>query len=565
MNPVIGIIGGKGRMGKLFADFFKEKGIKVLTSDISTKLSAEDLATQSDIVIVSVPIDRTVEVIRKVLPHVKKESAIMDFTSVKGDSAKAMLKGKCEVLPVHPMFGNSNPIPGQTVILCPTRKSGKWSGWMENFLRKHNVNILKMSVKEHDKMMSLAQGLIHFAEITFADAVRRCQMPTSELFKFTSKASEMKLMLAARVIDQDAGLYGNIQIQNQNTLTALKHYRKSVDQLIKIVKKKNVKAFIKYFENIRTFLGDYCQEAYKDSSQLIDELLKLQKSGKPSRRKTIPSKRHIALLGPENTYTDLAASKYLKASSSNLKKHFCSGIDEVFDLVKSGKVSEGIVPIENKLHGTVRETLDQLFSSNVHIAGEISLPIEHSLIQLPHAQMRDIKMVLSHVQALNQCKRFLKNKLPKAQQMQTTSTAAAIQELVDSGNKNLAAIANVNAAEANNLKIVSKQIGDSKENSTTFIIIREGKFKASSNSESPKTSIAFHFSQDSPGSLFTVFKDFADAKVNMTKIESRPTKAKFGEYIFYLDFDGSISQPKIKKLIEKVESHVAKLKVLGSY
>ena len=108
---------------------------------------------------------------------------------------------------------------------------------------------------------------------------------------------------------------------------------------------------------------------------------------------------------------------------------------------------------------------------------------------------------------------------------------------------------------------MAENIEDEEGNSTTFLVIRKGTAKNSGL----KTSIAFHFSADAPGSLFTVFKDFADARINMTKIESRPTKARFGDYIFYLDFEGGLTEPKVKKILKAVGKKVAKLKILGSY
>lgn len=288
MNPVIGIIGGRGRMGRLFANFFKQKGLKVLISDIGTKLTNKNLVQKSDIVIVSVPIDKTIKVIKEVLPYIKRTSAIMDFTSIKEKPVKAMLKGKCEVLGMHPMFGNSNPIPGQTIILCPTEKSKKWSKWIENFLKKNHVLVEKMTVREHDKIMNIAQGLIHFTEITFADALRRCKMPIGKLLNYTGKASELKIQLAARILAQDADLYGNIQIENPYALKSLNEYKKSIDELIKIVKNKDLKAFKRYFDKGKKYFGKYKEEAFHDSSILIDKLLELQHPDQRSRL----SKKH---------------------------------------------------------------------------------------------------------------------------------------------------------------------------------------------------------------------------------------------------------------------------------
>lgn len=581
--PIIGIIGGNGRMGRLFADFFKERGLNVLISDKKIKLSNKNLAKKSNITIISVPIDKTVKIIEEVLPYIRKDAAIMDFTSIKGPAVKAMLKGKCEVLGMHPMFGNSNPIPGQTIILCPTKKFGPWSKWMADFLRKNQVNIQNMSADEHDKMMNVAQGLIHFAEITFADSLRRSKIPIQKLFKFTGKASELKVQLAARILDQDPELYGNIQIENPHALNSLKEFKKSVDELYKIVVKKDLKSFIKYVKVDKKFFGDYTKEAYRDSSTLIDKLLEIQRNDIPKKQVT-PTKNHIALLGPANTFSDVAATKYLdkqKTISKISQKYFAKDMDEIFELVEKGAVKEGICPIENNVHGTVRETLDNLFFRDVHITKELSIPIHHALIVCEHAKKSDVKTIISHQQALNQCKKYLKKNFSKAEFEAVSSTAAAITKLFTSHDKTIAVIAQEIAAQG--LRILAKNIEDERGNKTTFIVIKKGKTPVQKNSTkttakassktftettskaSSKTSIAFHFSKDAPGTLFQIFKIFADAKINLTKIESRPTKPEFGSYIFYLDFEGSLSDPKIKTVLKLVEKIVAKMKILGSY
>lgn len=557
-------------MGRLFADFFRTLGVEILISDIGTKLTNKNLAEQSDIVIISVPINQTEKVIKEVLPHIRKDAAIMDITSIKEAPIKAMLRGKCEVLGMHPMFGSTNPIPGQTVILCETKKSGPWSKWMADFLRKNGAKTEKLSPKEHDQTMNIAQGLIHFAEITFADSVRRCGMPVEKLFHFTGKASEMKVQLAARLIAQDAGLYGNIQISNPYALKSLKEFQKSVEELIKIVAKKDLVGFKKYFEKNKKFYGKYLKEAYSDSSYLIDRLMEL----KTVRQKKIipqkPDKNDLAILGPANTFSNIAADKYSEA-----KKYFAHDIDEVFELVEKGAVIEGLVPIENKLHGTVRETLDALFQRNVHICKEITIPINHCLVCLTHAKKSDIKLISSHLQALSQCKKYLHKSFPNAEKEAVSSTGAAIQKLLAANDKSIAVIAPAIAAQDPKLKIIATNIADEEDNATTFVAIRkcpQGHFPSClksfgfpSTSTSHKTFIAFYFSANAPGTLFTVFQDFAIAKINLTKIESRPTQKSFGEYIFYLDFNGHVSDANVKKALELVGAKVAELKILGSY
>lgn len=568
MNPTIGIIGGKGRMGRLFAEFFKERGLKVLVSDLDTKLQNHELARKADIVIVSVPIDYTEQVILSVLPHLRKESAIMDFTSLKEKPVKTMMKGECEVLGMHPMFGDSNAIPGQTILLCPTKKSGKWSQWIEEFFGQNNVKLQKMTPREHDKIMNVAQGLIHFADITFADAIRRSKLPIPDLLKYAGRASELKVQLAARLINQDPGLYGNIQIENPQALKSIKSFNESVKKLTKIVEGKNLEEFKKYFKKNKEFLGAYSKKAYEDSSYLIDKFLEKQRAAGAGKIVGNPGKRDIAVLGPKNTYSDIGVQKYLQKREKGNRRFYASTIEEVFELVEKGAVELGIVPIENKLHGTVRETLDYLFLKKVEIVDEIQIPINHALIMHSHAKKGDIKRIISHSQALNQCKKYIKKNFPKAQLEAYSSTAAATEKMITSGDKGIAVIAPEIAAENAGLKILGRKIQDDPENVTTFIVIQKTKKRSldkDQQAKCTKTSIAFYFSEDSPGTLYTVFEDFAKAKVNMTKIESRPTKSKLGQYIFYLDFDGNIYTPKIQKLLKSIDKKVEYLKILGCY
>jgi len=246
-KPIIGIIGGNGKMGKLFAHFLKKHGIKVIISDLNTKLTNINLAQKADITLISVPIDKTEQIIKEIIPHLPKTSALMDLTSIKEAPLKAMLKANCEVLGMHPMFGNSNPIPGQTIILCPTKKSGAHSKWIEKFFEKNGVHIIKMTPKQHDKAMSVAQNLVHFSEITFSDSLRRLKMPVSELLQYASPSSQLKIKGSLNLINKDSNLYANMIIENPHALSALKQHQKSLNELIKIVEKKDKKSFETYF------------------------------------------------------------------------------------------------------------------------------------------------------------------------------------------------------------------------------------------------------------------------------------------------------------------------------
>ncbi|MBU1992182.1 prephenate dehydratase [Patescibacteria group bacterium] len=554
-DMTVGIIGGNGKMGRLFADFFRRNGLKVLISDLDTKLTNVELTKKADVVIVSVPIDKTVSVIKKIAQYVKKDAVLMDLTSVKSEPIKEMLKCEGEVIGLHPMFSDANCVKGQTIILCPAR-SKKWLPWIKNLFKKHNVLMPILKPEEHDKIMSETQGLIHFADIAFGHAVKQLKIPVKDVLKYASMASDIKVSLAARVLAQDAGLYGNIQIQNPLTVKALKEFEKSVGKLIKIVQKKDLDGFEKYFNESAKFLGKYAKEAYDETNWVIEQLLK--RRGRVTKApEKLPQKGDVGVMGPKYTYSDIAAHKFFKRD----KKAYFDDIAGIFEATSKGKIKMGLVPIENNMQGTIRETLDELFKSKLQIVREVKLPIHHCLISLHESDLKKIKKIYSHPQAINQCGRFLKNRYKKAEILLSKSTAHALQKLLEENDTAVGVIGSREAAESHELKVLKENIEDSHDNKTTFVAIS----KKDNYGVGDKTSIAFYFSKDKPGSLFAVFKIFAEAKVNMTKIESRPSRKELGDYIFFLDFEGNIKETKIKKVLMEVEKTVKELRILGCY
>lgn len=271
------------------------------------------------------------------------------------------------------------------------------------------------------------------------------------------------------------------------------------------------------------------------------------------------NKYKIGVLGPQYTYSDFAADRY----TLKCEKVFFSSIWEVFDAVKRGEVEKGIVPIENTIHGTVRETFDSLFKSDLMILEQLSLPIHHCIAVLKGTKAKDIKKFISHQQALSQSQKYIRKNFPKAEQIGFSSTAKAIEAMIKRKSGKAAVICSEAAAKQYNLKIIAKNIEDQKGNKTWFAVLDQDPIKP--KGKKIRTSIAFHFKKDHPGTLFSVFKAFNEAKVNMTKIESRPTLPKWGDYIFFLDFEGDQNKPQISKLLKSIEKKVALLKNFGSY
>lgn len=573
VDPIIGIVGGKGKMGRLFADFFKENGLHVLISDTDTKLTNEQLAQKADIVIIAVSMGAAEKIIKHLSQFVRENALLTDITSIKEGPVKAMNNCRGEVMGLHPMFGASNPIPGQLIIYSSVRQ-GKWTKWLLDFFKKNNVNLLGLTPREHDEIMAYAQGIIHFSEIVFAHALYKLGKPVSEILKFTGIASDIRILLAGRVIFQDPHLYGNIQIMNPRNMPVMKQFVRSAKELMTIVKRKDLKKFTNYFDDGKNFWGKYAQEAYQESSWIIDQVLAARRAEKmlnkslSGKKQTVSKNKAVAVLGPEGTFSDLAAAKFISQNKEKLAAIYLDSIDKVFEAVAKGQANYGIVPVENKIHGSVRETLDNLFQQKVKAIGEIVMPIHHCLITLAHAKKSDISTIVSHEQALSQCHQYLRKNFSNVKESALASTAAGIHELLITQNKNLAVIAPQEAAEKNNLKILANNIEDEKGNETHFFLIQKGEFAAADAKKNPNSqhvAIAFHFGENMPGTLFSVFEVFAKAKIDLTKIESRPTSKKFGNYVFYLDFKGRFKDAKVQKALKDVTKKVKKLKILGVY
>jgi prephenate dehydratase/prephenate dehydrogenase len=555
-KKVIGIIGGRGAMGKYFTEFFERSGYKVIISDRRTHLTNKQLAKKADVVIVSVPIDKTEDVINEVAPHVKKSGLLMDFTSFKVFPMKAMNRTKGSYLGCHPLFGPTNQIEGQLVILCAGR-GNKWFNWWKDLLIKNKVIVKELTAKKHDELMAYIQALTHFSDIALADTLRKSKIPIKKFIDYQSPAYRLELDMMGRILAQDPNLYANIQIKNPLSPKVIRDFIKSCQDLGETIDKKDIKKNINYFKKCARYLGDFRKIAMDESDKILNCLNITSEKSEALDKKI---RYDITVLGPKNTYSDMAVQKY----SPKSKVYYASSIHEVFDLVNKGKIKEGLVPIENSLTGSVRETVDELYDSNVLIEKVIAQPIHLSLIGIKKIPLNKIKTIYSHSQPFLQSRKFIKYSCSTATCISVASTTNALERVASEKHESVTAIASPLVAKMYGLKIIRDSIEDHHDNTTYFAVIKKGT-KRHATKSAKNTSIAFNFSKDILGSLFSVLQDFADNKINMTKIESRPSTRERGEYVFYIDFEGNINNPKVKKVLQKIKNKVARLKVLGCY
>ena len=266
----------------------------------------------------------------------------------------------------------------------------------------------------------------------------------------------------------------------------------------------------------------------------------------------------VAYLGPEGTNSHDAALAYYGETATLVP---FSDIPAAMAAVGAGLVDQSIVPIENSTEGGVTVTLDILVAGDAPpIAGEMVLAVRHHLIARPGTRLNDVERVISIGQASAQCRGFLRDQLPGAQVFPAVSTAAAVAACVHSDR--LAAIGTEAAARLYAMEVIAADIQDNADNATRFVVLSRDR-PASTGRD--RTSLVFSLAADRPGGLLSALRPFADRGINLSRIESRPTKATLGNYWFLIDCEGHVDDAPVADAVGEVRSIAVELRVLGSY
>ena len=266
----------------------------------------------------------------------------------------------------------------------------------------------------------------------------------------------------------------------------------------------------------------------------------------------------IAYLGPQGTFSEQAALDYAREAELVAYRTITASAMSVLQ----GEADEAICPIENSYQGAVTDTLDVLLhEEGLHIRQELTLDIVHNLMVKPGVVLAAVQRVYSHPQALGQCRRYLEQHLPNAELAASLSTAEAVEQAIAS-DVPAAAIAPSRAAELYGAQILAPGIQDDDNNVTRFVVLGKSDHPRTGND---LTSVAMAFSQDRPGQLFGVLKEFAERNINLTKIESRPTRLGLGKYYFLVDIEGHRNDPVLEEILGNIREKASLLKVFGSY
>lgn len=265
----------------------------------------------------------------------------------------------------------------------------------------------------------------------------------------------------------------------------------------------------------------------------------------------------LAYLGPAGTFGEEAALRY----APDADRLPCRSHTAVARAVEAGEADLGMLAIENLINGSVAETLDIfIHETPLQIQAELLLPIELQLLARPGTRRTDVRIITSHSQPLGQCRDFIEREYPGAQLEAALSTSAAVADAVQ--REHVAAIGTKRAGELHHAVVLAENIQDVTNNVTRFVVVGKGRTRPTGRD---RTSIAFWFADDRPGSLAGVLDEFAKAGINCSKIESRPTRAMLGEYVFLVDFDSHIESREGAAVLEAIRPLCSAVKVFGSY
>ena len=270
---IAGIVGGTGKMGRLFSAVLERHGFEVRVSGRSTPLTNRRLAEESDLVMVSVPIRSTVDVIREIAPLLGEDQLLCDLTSLKAEPVKAMLASKAQVLGMHPLFGpTTSSLRNQTVILSPARCGTLFCSRVPGILREEGANLVVMDPDAHDRLMAVIQGLTHFGNLCMAEAIRRSGTDLGAALGATSPVYRIQMGLIGRLLSQDPALYGDMLQLNPYVPQVLSAFEGAAADLRGRVATGELPSFVEFFERVAEMYRPYEEQASGETDALIEFL-----------------------------------------------------------------------------------------------------------------------------------------------------------------------------------------------------------------------------------------------------------------------------------------------------
>ncbi len=269
----IGIIGGTGGMGRLFEEYFKRCGQRVLIAGRKTELTYGALTKKSDVVILSTPLESAIPIIEEIGPLMTADQLLMDFCSLKEVIVQAMLAhSSAQVIGTHPLFGPfTSSLQRQNIIICPAR-GRDWIDWCNSIFSREGALVTSMDAAEHDRYMAVVQGLTHFITICMGRTLMKLDMQPQRSLQYATPLFRLNLDLIGRLFAQDLELFSSLVNKNNNIYKVLDTFFEVLDESRAHLLGNAPMNQIAYLEGIRDFLGDFCGTALKESNQFLEAI-----------------------------------------------------------------------------------------------------------------------------------------------------------------------------------------------------------------------------------------------------------------------------------------------------
>lgn len=552
-KPTIGIIGGNGKMGHWFRNFFEGEKLTVRISGRKTKLTSKELAKKSDIVIITVPIAHTETVIKEVLAYIGQDTLLCDLTSLKVFPLKAMEQASCGTLGMHPLFGpTTTATNGQKIVFCK-QKSNEYVIFLEKLFKNAGITVVHMSAEEHDYHMAYIQALTHALNLLYAKII--FDQKDALTTKLYTPVFRLQSLVMGRVLQQDLQLTRDIQMYNPYFLPLLENFAGYSKELLTILQEGKMKQFEELFKDDQRLGADFANFSVLHT----DKILKLVSDvhvGLPQEREkdiVLPKRARIAYLGPQGTYAHQAVTMF---HGNAYKKIPIDTIFNVFNAVLEGDVDIGVVPAENSTEGSVKGTLDYLADFSVYVIGSFSIPIHHQLASV-EKNLDDISVVVSHPQAIAQCEHWIRKNIPHATIKQSASTTSNLSER----RKRHGYICSPVAAKMHGLHIIAENIEDNPNNATRFYVLAK-KLQPVKGLRAKRT-LLFLTIYNRVGILRDILKVLADGGINLTRLESRPSYEKVWDYHFFIEVEAPLGDKRLKTAIKDLEKYCPVIRILG--
>lgn len=528
----ISIIGGGGGMGQFTTKLLLRNNIDV--SSIRRDDDYKKKINSVDAVLISVPEGSFDDVLDKLKQADLKGVLLIDLSSrVSAHVEKLKQLSKYSGF-IHFLFGPTvGTLKNQNIIVSHDLNTKEFNDLISIF-KNDGARVTASTPDHHDEMMALTQALSQFSSISLAKTLSESSVSMEDLEQFSTVTSSLNMEVISRIVEQKPELWSSIQFENSHFNKILKRHKKNIEETALFVDKKDYDAFRVMFDRLRVF---WKKEEEEGSS--INESSVTTVDGESV---------GLGVLGPAGTYSDEAASIY----DNNSNVVYFETIPEIIRALASGKIEKALLPMENSIQGTILETLDGIYRCDLKIVDEVILPIKHCIAGIEKKISSDkVQYIYSHPQAIAQSSEYLERHYPHAKHVMFSSTAAGFVKIKHDGIVNVLGVGPLFAARRYGLNVVDIDIQNTDTNETLFVAVMK---EVGEYSQMKNTLLAIHPNIDRPGLLYDILRVFREADINLLKIESRPSKEKLGEYIFYIKADVSPKSEILNGITKKLKA-----------